>query len=230
MVEVKTYHIKPTKLIPNSPYPLLHYPGLLLDTVTKPDFNATHIQDIFGGNGWHTQWVFRYAATQTSHYHSTAHECMAVVSGTGATIRFGSADTSDNMDNNTYGTEGVDYEEGGVEVKAGLGDVFVIPAGVAHKTFDVDPESPGLKQMASESGHLPVEREEARRALEKVDLSGGHFMMCGAYPLGSDWDFKEGGEHQGRFEEVWGVKKPEKDPVLGVDEKGLVVLWRGALM
>ena len=51
-------------------------------------------------------------------------------------------------------------------------------------------------------------------------------MMIGAYPKGEEWDFKKGGEDEGRYREVWGVKVPERDPVLGVDEQGLVGLWR----
>merc|ERR1711967_149515 len=85
MVRVKSYPLSPSKLIPNSPFPLLHYPGLLSD---KADCNTSKVYDLFTANGWEINWIFRYGPTQRSHYHSKAHECMAVLSGT-ATIRFG---------------------------------------------------------------------------------------------------------------------------------------------
>lgn len=222
MVEVKTYTIKPTSLIPNSPYVLLHYPGILLSATAEKDFNASTVYDIFRQNGWHTQWIVRYGPTQGSHYHSTAHECMAVISGEGATIRFGAADTKDDLEENTHGDG---YEkDGALYVQAGMGDVFVIPAGVAHKTYDPRPRSGELKQLAPGDGHLTADPEEARKALAGVDLNGD-FMMIGAYPLGYSWDWSAGGAHEGRYEEVWSTPKPEKDPVLGTSQEGLVGLW-----
>jgi uncharacterized protein YjlB len=80
--------------------------------------------------------------------------------------------------------------------------------------------------MVSGDGHLPEsDKEESRRRLAKVRVDG-HFMMMGAYPVGSDWDWSVGGDHAGRFEEVWSVPRPERDPVLGVSEEGLCGLWR----
>lgn len=222
MVNVKTYQIKPTALIPNSPYVLIHYPGLLLEATKGQDFNASVVYDIFRSNGWHSQWVARYGPTQGSHYHSGAHECMAVISGEGATIRFGTADTADDMEENTHGKG---FEDGAVYVEAGMGDVFVIPAGVAHKTYDPKPYAQVIKHMAPGNGHLTAEPEEARKALAAIDLNGD-FMMIGAYPLGAEWDWAKGGDHKGRYEDVWAVPKPERDPVLGVSEEGLAGLWK----
>jgi uncharacterized protein YjlB len=125
MAEPKAYPLPPTKLIPNSPYPLLHYPGFFQPQSNNVDAVAVH--DTFGSNGWDTQWIFRYGQTQKSHYHSQAHECMAVLSGE-ATIRFGVADTDNDLDRNTYGDG---KEDGGVELHAKAGDVFIIPAGGA---------------------------------------------------------------------------------------------------
>jgi uncharacterized protein YjlB len=223
MVKVRKYHIKPTPLIPNSPYPLLHYPGLLLAQTKGQDFNAATVYDIFRNNGWHSQWVARYGPTQGSHYHSGAHECMAVISGQGATIRFGAADTSQDMEENTHG-EG--KEDGALYLEAGMGDVFIIPAGIAHKTFDPKPpQTTDARQMAPGDGHLTAEPEEARRALKEIDLNGD-FMMIGAYPFGGEWDWSVGGDHEGKYDEVWNVPCPESDPVLGKSEEGLRGLWR----
>ncbi|KAL3455865.1 hypothetical protein BJX64DRAFT_281775 [Aspergillus heterothallicus] len=146
---------------------------------------------------------------------------MAVLSGT-ATIRFGVADTSDDLAKNTHGHA---WEEGGVMVQACAGDVFVIPAGVAHKTFNAQPEkefallTPGKGHGIEVSGG---KEEDVRRALGRTELSG--FTMMGAYS-GGEWDFVMRG---GEYERVWGVPKPLLDPVFGDAEEGLVGTWKGS--
>ncbi|KXL46033.1 hypothetical protein M433DRAFT_4668 [Acidomyces richmondensis BFW] len=217
MPEVKTYQISPTALIPNSHYPLIHYPGLLL---TEADRNAANIDDLFASNGWTTQWIYRYGPTQVSHYHSAAHECMAVLSGT-ATIRFGVADTSADLEANTHGSA---YEKGGIELEASAGDVFLIPAGVSHKTYDAHPTAP-FKLLTPGDGHH-ILCDDRREALAGVKLSG--FTMIGAYPNGQVWDSCSGGEHtvQEDRERVWSVPKPNNDPVLGNSEVGINRLWQ----
>ncbi|KAJ4309841.1 hypothetical protein N0V94_008734, partial [Neodidymelliopsis sp. IMI 364377] len=92
-VNVRTYNLPPTKLIPNSPHVLIHYPGLLTSLTTSPSFNPTQIFDLFAANNWQSQWIARYGPNQNAHYHSTTHECMAVISGGRAQIRFGVADS-----------------------------------------------------------------------------------------------------------------------------------------
>lgn len=174
MVEVKKYHLPPTSLIPNSPQPILHYPGFI------PEQERGHAEKVyarFTENGWQTQWIFRYGPSQSSHYHSTAHECMAVLTGS-ATIRFGVADTATDLDENTHGCG---KEDGGVEVHANAGDVFVIPAGVAHKTFDPSAGSTFALMMPGD-GHS-IQAEDPRATISNVELSG--FTMLGAYPIGS---------------------------------------------
>jgi uncharacterized protein YjlB len=214
MVEVKTYQLPPTALVPNSPQPLVHYPGLL----SEDDIVAEKVHDLFSRNGWQTQWIFRYGPTQISHYHSTAHECMVVLTGT-AKIRFGVADTVGDLDESTHGDG---KEEGGVELEAHPGDVFVIPAGVAHKTFNASDGST-FKLLTPGDGHH-LRAEDVRRIITETELSG--FTMIGAYPPGSMWDFAKGGENVGAFETVWAVPKPEKDPVLGQAPEGLCGLWK----
>jgi len=214
MTHVNSYPLAETVLIPNSPYPLLHYPGLLAE---KADCNAAKVHDLFTGNGWEIQWIFRYGPTQRSHYHSKAHECMAVLTGN-ATIRFGVADTSDDMEANTHGP---DREQGGVELQAQAGDVFVIPAGVSHKTYDTTPAPFAL--LTPGEGH-GIAADDKKAALSKIELSG--FTMMGAYPIGAQWDFCEGGENTQDKEKVWAVPKPPKDPVMGEAAEGLCGLWR----
>ncbi|KAI4952472.1 hypothetical protein J4E91_002943 [Alternaria rosae] len=233
-IKVHSWKLPPTSLIPNSPYPLLHYPGLLYDLVTSPTFKTAEILDLYASNGWQTQWIAQYGLDIQSHYHSTTHEAMTVISGQGATIRFGVADSATWEQGKYEPGERGDGEEGGVEIQAGLGDVFIIPAGVSHKTFLPNPHNEEL------AFHQPKDVEEGRAAeidetkeaerkkfFEGVDITGGKFMMMGAYPYGGVWDFKVGGEHEGTEEEVWRVRMPSKDPVVGDSEEGLIGLWRG---
>lgn len=215
MIEVKKYYLPPTALMPNSPHPLLHYTGLQLSTGAS---RAAQFYDLFQENGWKIQWIYRYGSTQRSHYHSGVHECMAVLSGT-ATIRFGVADTSFDMDENTYGSA---REEGGVEIEAKAGDVFLLPAGTAHKTYNTKPDAEFTLLSPGDGHHIAS--ENVRAALESVELDG--FTMLGAYPIdGAYWDSMKGGENFGDHDKVWSVKKPTKDPVLGSSTQGLCGMW-----
>jgi uncharacterized protein YjlB len=219
---VHSYPIPPTPLIPNSPLPLLHYPGLLADVLSPPaplppsDSTAapvptspiTPIFNLLTANNWPPQWLARYAPTQPSHYHSTTHEAMVVVSGAGASIRFGAAD---------------DEPDRGIVLEARLGDVFILPAGLAHKTFAPRPH-PSSDGIAFHVAPDPRDEAASRDFFEAVEVKD-EFMMLGAYPRGGEWDFAVGGEHAGRFEQVWDVQVPERDPVLGYDAQGLCGLW-----
>lgn len=216
MTEIREYHLKPTKLIPNSPQPLVHYRNLIpQEDERRPEV----LHERFAKNGWNTQWIFRYGSTQPSHYHSDIHECMAVMTGT-ATIRFGVADTDPDMNKNTFGDA---TEAGGVEIHAKAGDAFLIPAGVSHKTHKTLPEAPFALLTPGEGRGIVSDDQHA--ALAKIELDG--FTMIGAYPKDcGSWDFNVGGEHEGDFGRVWQVSKPEKDPLLGDSDEGLVGLWK----
>ena len=214
MPEIGSYILSPTRLIPNSPYPLIHYPKYFSD---EKSHDAASIHELFASNGWQTQWIYRYGPTQPSHYHSAAHECMAVLSGS-ATIRFGVADTQADPESNTHGDG---KEVGGIELQANAGDIFLIPAGVSHKTFD--PQPAGTFALLTPGGGHGIAGTDAREALAGVDLSG--FTMLGAYPQKSEWDFSEGGDHVGEFEKVWSVPKPRLDPVVGQGKEGICGLW-----
>lgn len=235
-IKVKTYQLPPTPLIPNSPYPLLHFPSLLKSTVSSPTFKPTQILDLFASHGWQTQWIARYGPDIQSHYHSTTHECMAVIAGSGATIRFGVADAEDWAAGSLApGDRGAGGEQGGVDVEVGLGDVFVIPAGVSHKTFLPRPECNELafyqpEDMVRGRANVvtPEKEKERRKFFEEVPVTN-NFMQIGAYPYGGVWDFKVGGEHEGKEREVWDVPMPKMDPVLGDNEEGLLGLWKGVV-
>src|SRR5690242_9532963 len=205
---VLTYALPPTKLIPNSPHVLLHYPGLLTSLVKNKSFSTNQVFDLFASNGWQTQWIARYGPNQNSHYHSGAHECMAVISGGRAQIRFGVADSEeDRAQDLGLGTAGKDVnaegrEQGGILLDAEVGDVFILPAGVAHKTHNPLPPTDGIVFYQP-----PDKRDEkgCREFFAGVPIEG-EFMMMGAYPRGDEWDFAIGGEHEGRFGEVWGLR------------------------
>ena len=197
-----TYQLRRTELTPNSDYPLLHYHCM----IDVDQLSPSEAAKVFNDNGWETQWVVRYAQTQKAHYHSKTHETMVVLHGQ-ARIRFGAADLTSELD------PAEDHESGGVEVDASAGDVFVIPAGVSHKTFNATPQMP-FAWLTPGNGH-----GTAGVDLDKLDLSG--FIMLGAYPQGSsDWDFCTGGE--GKIE----PPKPSKDPVLGESPDGLLGVWK----
>lgn len=211
LVQVKKYHLLPTPLVPNSPLPLLHYKQV----ISKEDDIKLKFFDLITANNWELQWLVRYGETQDAHYHSAVHECMAVLSGR-ATIRFGVADSEGSMS---------DPREGytALELLAEPGDVFLLPAGVCHKTFDPIP-NPGFMRLTPGDGHS-IETPDVRQYIMDLELSG--FTMMGCYPRGHDaWDFRVGGEHEGRYEQVWDVLVPEKDPILGDSQQGICELWK----
>ena len=215
MVEVTTYYLPPTRLIPNSPQPLIHYKNIIPEGQRRPDL----IDERFASNDWNTQWIFRYGPTQVSHYHSAIHECMAVLTGT-ATVRFGVADTSPDVEKSTWGGE---FESGGVEIVAHAGDAFVIPAGVSHKTHNTTPAAPF--SLLTPGYGRGIVAEDKKAALAQIELSG--FTMIGAYPKNcGNWDFSVGGEDEKNLSSVWNVSKPDKDPLLGGLSEGLVGLWK----
>ncbi|KAL4893720.1 hypothetical protein BDV59DRAFT_23271 [Aspergillus ambiguus] len=217
--EIIAYDIKPTKLIPNSPKPLLLYKNCF---VRDGKVDATIVYDTFKKNGWDPQWVTTYGHHQRSHYHPATHEVMVVLSAPG-TIRWGTADLSNDPQRHTYGSAGEDYEDGGLFVEVNVGDIFVIPAGVTHKSFHPTAPDPDAQCLTGGGAHQ-IESDNPRKTVGELKVSG--FSMMGAYPRGMSWGWAEGGAHVGRYETVWSVPNPELDPVLGA-EGGINVYWNG---
>ena len=94
--------------IPNNPtLPLLVYQQAL--TLSGPD-PAAVAQALFRRNGWGGLW--RNGIYDFHHYHSTAHEALAIVRGE-AIVQLGGED--------------------GVILTVAAGDVLVLPAGTGHK-------------------------------------------------------------------------------------------------
>ncbi|TFE67121.1 cupin domain-containing protein [Methylacidiphilum caldifontis] len=100
-----TLEIAPAGSFPNSILPVVHYPTVLKDFRNDPH----RIERLFFSHDWWGSWI--NGIYSFDHFHSTTHEVLAVVSGK-AKVRLGGPL--------------------GTEVELGLGDVIVIPAGVAH--------------------------------------------------------------------------------------------------
>jgi uncharacterized protein YjlB len=89
----------------NAKLPALIYSGVL----PRSEDPAAAAEGLLTANGWPTEW--RDIVLPYHHYHSTAHEVLAVVAGHGRLALGG---------------------EGGPEIDVRAGDVLVLPAGFGH--------------------------------------------------------------------------------------------------
>jgi uncharacterized protein YjlB len=104
--EPQTLLLPPNGPIPNNRrLPGLVYAGVLPDSEDP----ASAAEALLAANGWPTEW--RDVVLPYHHYHSTAHEALAVVAGTGQLTLGG---------------------EGGPAIDVRAGDVLVLPAGFGH--------------------------------------------------------------------------------------------------
>ncbi|KAF3760388.1 hypothetical protein M406DRAFT_65788 [Cryphonectria parasitica EP155] len=112
------------------------------------------------------QW--RYSMYPTTHFHSTSHEVLCVTSGR-AELWFGGEDNPDR-----------------VEAVVQVGDVMILPAGLAHR----------LSRDVSQDGHS--------------------FEMVGSYPTGCHWDmcYGKAGEEE-KVRKIAGLSWFTKDPIFG---------------
>lgn len=108
--ELRIYVLKDDGNFPNSQLPVLHY----INYLKLPWlFKASKVKRIFKKNGWNNNWeagIYTY-----HHYHSNTHEALAVVHGS-TRLQVGGPE--------------------GPVVYLSVGDVVVIPAGVAHKNLN----------------------------------------------------------------------------------------------
>jgi len=103
MPDAKTLYIPGVSPFPNSPLPVLLYPGALPGAPARFD-------RLFRENGWTGVWVNGVYAFH--HFHAEAHEALGCVSGSAA-IQLGGPD--------------------GLVVEVKAGDALVLPAGVGHR-------------------------------------------------------------------------------------------------
>jgi len=162
-IQLRTFRFQDDGLLPNNPsLPVLLYPGAFRD---KPE----QAEKRLNSNGWLNSWqdgVFGY-----HHYHSNAHEALAVVSGS-ATLQLGGDD--------------------GQSVPVSAGDVLVLPAGTAHKRLV---SSPGFSVVGAYPGGTAyntrratlADREEALAQISLVPLPGQDPVFGGDGPLFRHW-------------------------------------------
>lgn len=112
--QILTLQLSDDGAIPNSRLPLILYQQALALTGADP---AGILERLFAANAWRGSW--RNGVYGYHHYHSTSHEVLGVYSGS-ATVQFGGAS--------------------GITQEVGMGDVVVIPAGVAHKNLGATPD------------------------------------------------------------------------------------------
>jgi len=98
----------------NGKLPLMVYKNV----IAIPDINpAGAIEEIFRDNGWGGSW--RNGIYHFHHYHSTAHEVLGIYGGN-VTVQLGGPN--------------------GLTLNGSVGDVIIIPAGVAHKNLGSSPD------------------------------------------------------------------------------------------
>ncbi|MCK0209253.1 cupin domain-containing protein [Starkeya koreensis] len=107
MPEPQTRLFPPSHGVPNNPsLPVLIYKGAL-------PADAGAMEAHIGANGWDCRW--RDGIFDFHHFHSTAHEALAIARGH-ARVRLGGED--------------------GAEVALHAGDVLVLPAGTGHMCLE----------------------------------------------------------------------------------------------
>ncbi len=109
----ETLFLHPNGWVPNSAKPVLLYRGAL----GPADDAASTAEAMFEANGWPPQW--RAGIFDFHHYHTTAHEALAVTAGA-ATLELGGPE--------------------GAEIAVRAGDVLVLPAGTGHRCETSSPD------------------------------------------------------------------------------------------
>lgn len=148
--------------IPNNPrLPVLLHRGAV------PEGEASAAEALFRRHGWRPAW--RNGIHDWHHYHSNAHEALAIVTGT-VRVQLGG--------------------EGGVQLALIAGDVVVLPAGTGHCNLGAEgdllvvgayPEgSAPPDQLHGESGDL----ERVRRTIATTVDPAQDPVTGAAYPLG----------------------------------------------
>jgi uncharacterized protein YjlB len=141
---------------PNSVLPVIIYRQAMPSAEASPEA----MEALFDGNGWPSQW--RANVYDYHHYHSTAHECLGVASGS-ATLQLGGP--------------------GGRSFKLAAGDVVLLPAGTAHRREAADADfmmvgayPPGQRWdilRGDPSDRPEADQRIARVPLPKTDPVGG---------------------------------------------------------
>jgi len=137
--------------------------------ISNPDLAEKDLNEVLQQHQWHHPW--RGGIQDVHHYHSTAHEVLAVISGTVKLLIGGPS---------------------GATVNMSQGDVIIIPAGVAHKCEEAsaDFECVGaypLDQLFDMNyGHVD-ERSRARENILQVPLPAADPIYGADGPLNFHW-------------------------------------------
>ena len=107
--DVLAQSLKDDGVFPNSKLPLLVYRQAVVIPERDP---AAVFERLFAAHGWGDSW--RNGIYAYHHYHNTAHEVLGVYRGS-AKVQLGG--------------------ERGITCEVSVGDVIIIPAGVAHKSL-----------------------------------------------------------------------------------------------
>ncbi|MCB0065005.1 MAG: cupin domain-containing protein [Caldilineaceae bacterium] len=166
-VQVLTYTFADDGSIPNHPsLPLILYKGVLRLAANDP---ASIAEELFTQNGWQGMW--RNGIFDFHHYHSNAHEVLAICRGQ-ATVRFGG--------------------EQGETITVTAGDVALLPAGTGHKRLS--PSGDLLVVGAYPPGQHPdlcrggsTERPRVLTAIQQVAPPAQDPVYGNSGPLFSDW-------------------------------------------
>ncbi|KAF3041916.1 hypothetical protein E8E12_007106 [Didymella heteroderae] len=113
-LKVSAHYIPSHSFLPNTTphgHPLLIYHSCFPSSTA-----ASSLESHLPTNGISPQW--RYTMYTTSHYHSTTHEILCIIRGR-AILLFGG-----------------EQNPGRVEQEVKVGDVVVVPAGVAHRLLE----------------------------------------------------------------------------------------------
>ncbi|KAI9714588.1 MAG: hypothetical protein M1812_006393 [Candelaria pacifica] len=169
----ETYLFQATPHVPNSLLPVLLYRSVL-----QPNPTASTTREALEKNNWLQGGVFKTFTAH--HFHSVTHECYAVFKGSSKLL---------------LGRGPLDDPEGGIEVDVRIGDVIVLPAGVAHCSLSSEGEYEYLGLYPKGSPHWdnnfckagPGETEEKARTCRKVPLPDCDPVFGSSGPLVNIW-------------------------------------------
>ena len=150
----------------NSSLPMIVYKSALKSECFQ---KTSFVRRIFSDNNWHGSWVD--GIHDFHHYHSTAHEVLAIFNGQGIVLMGG---------------------ETGESLTVKRGDVIIIPAGVSHKNLGASDDF--LVIGAYPQGQRPdrcygeeEERPQADKNIERVPLPDSDPVYGVSGPLMQLW-------------------------------------------
>lgn len=168
-IKIISLLLKDDPVFPNSKYPLLIYKSVWeIPKLLAARSIERHLKENLWENSWRNG-VFDY-----HHYHSTAHEVMAVYEGR-AKILFGG--------------------ENGVEVNIEKGDIVIVPAGVSHKRINASEDFKIVGAYPQGQDYdmkycQPGERPKADQQIKKVPLPKADPVYGKTGPLMKYWKSK----------------------------------------